>query len=250
MEHSNIENEIDNFNDNPEGFNILTYLIDNNQTKHIPYYSYNNNDYNVERITLNNERRLNSIVTNSIDINEIKINMYDSIQWLYNNLWVNYAIHGDLTSDNIIYQDGNIYFIDWVETSSIYNSNVCTIWFILADIIDFLNSFYDIFPELLTEVTKDEFNKWYNLIKNQEDYMKTNDLDENHCKQEFNTNIETLSVLFRFLLTNYDIDMNKILDLNDMTLIRIGGKKRTKTRRKKRRKTKRRYYYKKYLKTI
>lgn len=243
-----MEYEIDNFNNNPEGFTIIKYLIDKNQTKHIPYYSYDETDYNIERTILNNDRRLDSIVANNIDINEIKHNINEAIQWLYNNLWVNYAIHGDLTSNNIIYQNRNIYFIDWNETSSIYNSSVCTIWFILADIIDFLNSFYEIFPELLTEVTMDEFNNWYNLIKNQEDNMKTNGTDENLCKQEFNTNIEALSVLFRFLLTNYNIDMNKILELNNMPSI-IGGKKRKKTRRRiKRTKTKRRYY-KKYLKT-
>jgi len=240
---NNNENIYDDFEDNLDGFTILKTLIDTEQTQHIPYYSYNNNF--MIRTNLDNNRRLDRIDTN-INIEELSIAIQNALSWLYKNIWTNFAIHGDLTDNNIVYQNNNIYFIDWIQTASIYSPSLCTLWFILADIVDFLNTFYTNFPQLLlsTEISMENFDVWYNLIKKQEDYMKIYGTDKTQCRSIFITNNKTINHFFNFLLQNYGIDMYIIEELN--TTAKKGGRnnKNRKTKiklrkNKKYRKTKR-----------
>jgi hypothetical protein len=229
-ENTNNENIYDDFEENPDGFAILKQLIDTEETQYIPYYSYNNNF--MIRTNLDDNRRLDRINTN-INIDELSIAIQNTLNWLYKNIWTNFEIHGDLTDNNIIYQNNNIYIIDWIQTATIFRPSLCTLWFILADIVDFLNTFYTKFPQLLllSEINMEDFNVWYNLIKTQEDNMKTHGTNKKQCKSNFITHNETINLFFDFLLRKYGIYMYNIEELN--TTIKNGGNNSRYTKNKK-----------------
>ncbi len=231
--------EFDNFQDNEQGFIILKHLIDTRRNQHIPYQSYNNTFMN--RIHLDDRNRLDVINLNNINVNQLAGAMATAMRWLYSELWKKFAVHGDLTTNNIIYQNNTVFFIDWVDTSNIYKPGICTFWYILADVIDFVNSFRTRIPQIFT-VNSQTFDIWYNVIKMQEDYMKDNGDNAAQCQQAIMSNMTVLKQFFDFLSNYYNINMRDIFQANMVS----GGKKRKqkKTKRyKKKGTTKRRRRY-------
>ena len=135
----------DNLSEDLSLFEILKKLIDiNNQyppekQQFICYNNYNIETNTVYGIKLNDDNRLDRLDT-SENMNKLFLT---GIKWLNDNLWKNFIIHGDLTDNNIIIQDSKIYFIDWVDTAKNIPPNYCGFIYILIDIIDYINDFYD-----------------------------------------------------------------------------------------------------------
>jgi len=229
--------------DNPTVFRILKYLIDNGKTEYIPYRAYR--EPFVYRIELDNANRMDHIDITKLPIMRIPPLISQQIQWLYTVLWSKNIVHGDLTNNNIIYNDGKFYFIDW-ELSDVVPGNMCGLWYIFADMIDFLNVFYQLFPNMiisLYNVSNEEFNAYYNVIKTQENNMKYNDSNLIQCIQAFKDNMRILESFVVFIRRVSGIDMTPIIN-NLMIHYGIGGKrgikqkgKRTKRKRTKRKRT-------------
>ena len=136
-----------------------------------------------------------------------------------------------LTNTNIIYQDNKFYFIDW-EMTRVIKKNICGIWYIFADIIDFLNVFFIMFGTnlpLFYNISKAEFDSYYNIIKNQETIIDENNLSQ--CHQAFNDNIQILSQFVAFVKRRTGIDYSN--------LFRRGGKKIKRKTKQKSKKSKR-----------
>lgn len=224
---------------NPTVFKILKYLIDNYKTEYIPYRAYR--EPFVYRIELENENRMDHIDMQKIKILSLPQLIKQEMQWLYTVLWSQNIIHGDLTNNNIIYQDERFYFIDW-ELSDVVPGNVCGMWYIFADMIDFLNVFYQLLPEMFAsvyKVTKADFDNYYNIIKNQESLMKDNHANVVQCIQVLKDNIITLESFVAFIRRATDIDLIPVIN-NLIRIHGIGGKRRVKKQKNKTQKRKRR----------
>lgn len=234
-DHNNMTEDgliIEDLTDDLDVFRVLQFLINNNYTDYIPYRSYNidGNKLFVHRINLDNNSRLILNNMTNIPYRNIHKLIYRELQWLNNVLWKNYIIHGDLTNDNIIYQNDKFYFIDW-EHASIVNNTSCGLFYIFADIIDFLNVFFIKFNSDFInsyQITETDFNKYYNLIKTQESIMKNHE-NNKQCNEVFNTNFEVLSNFALFIKYWFGIDYTNLFN-------KRGGKK-TKQKFKKRRAT-------------
>lgn len=224
---------------NPIVFRIVKYLIDNNKTEYIPYRAYR--EPFVYRIELENENRMDHIDMQKIRVLDLPQLIKQEMQWLYKVLWSQNIIHGDLTNNNIIYQDGKFYFIDW-ELSDIVPGNVCGLWYIFTDMIDFLNVFYQLLPEMFEnvyKVSKTDFDTYYNIIKNQESFMKDNDATLAQCIEAFKNNVRTLETFVAFIRRATDIELTHVIN-NLIRIYGIGGKRRVKKQKNKTKKRTRR----------
>jgi tRNA A-37 threonylcarbamoyl transferase component Bud32 len=237
----------EDLSDSPMVFSILKYLIDNHQIEYIPYRYYK--EPFVYRIELEDANRMDAPdILQKIRVMTIPSLILQEFQWLYTVLWSKNIIHGDLTNNNIIYQDGKFYFIDW-ELTNIVKGNMCGLWYIFADMIDFLNVYYKLLPGMYRttyNTSKEEFDSYYNMIKGQEEIMKDNE-NINQCVQTFQINMPILQNFIAFIKRVSRIDLTSMIN-NVIGQNRIGGKrlrkqkKRRSTKirsRRKRRKTKR-----------
>ena len=186
----------DNFLENHQGYKIIVSLIDNKQNIHIPYYKYNCGDTFITRVNLDDSKRMDRITLDSICKENLKKEVIDTLVWLYKNLWINFYTHGDLTNNNLIYQNNKLYIIDWIDRSSILPKNPCSIWYIFADIIDFINVFHEI--NIIDK--HDNFGKWHDVIKEQELKMIDNEnINIESCSKLINKNKDELSLFFNYL---------------------------------------------------
>jgi Ser/Thr protein kinase RdoA (MazF antagonist) len=227
--------EREDLSDDPMVFNILKTLIDRGQTEFIPYRAYQA-PY-VYRIELDNTKRMDHLDLSTVSVMAILPLIRREMNWLYSELWSKSAIHGDLTNNNIIYQDGVFYFIDW-EMANIVQNNICGLWYIFADIIDFLNVFYVKLPAMFESVYKispKEFTLWYNIIKTQENLMKDNE-NPHQCNQAFMSNMDNLVNFVAFVKKISGLDLVNVINtlMAQAGLIKAsGGKKRKATLRRK-----------------
>jgi hypothetical protein len=228
--------EREDLSDDPIVFNILKTLIDREQTEFIPYRAYQA-PY-VYRIELDNTKRMDHLDLSTVSVMAIPPLIRREMNWLYSELWSKSAIHGDLTNNNIIYQDGVFYFIDW-EMANIVQNNICGLWYIFADIIDFLNVFYVKLPAMFTRlygISPQEFSTWYNIIKTQESIMKDTE-NPHQCSEVFMSNMGNLVNFVAFVKKISGLDFVNVINtlMAQAGLIKTSGGKNRKTRKQSRR---------------
>lgn len=224
--------------DSPTVFNIIKYLIDNRETQYIPYRAYSKPF--VYRIELQNGNRMDAPdILQKLRIFTLPGLIEQEFQWLYIGLWSRFIVHGDLTNNNIVYQDGILYFIDW-ELSNVVQGNMCGLWYVFADMIDYLNVFYQILPGMYQtryKTSREEFETYYNIIKGQEEIMKYNE-NIDQCVQSFQKNIQILQGFSAFIKRVSGIDLTPMI--NNVIRQHIkGGKRRIKQKRTKRKTSRR-----------
>ena len=220
----------ENFSDSDDTFKILKMLIDTGQAQHIPYYSYFGTT--VSRYNLDDTNRMLYISLDKIRIT-LPRTIIETFKWLYTNLWRNFIIHGDLTDTNIIYQNENLYLIDWKDRATILTPDVCSLWYIFVDMIDFLNVFFVKFPRLpfFSNIDRSQFDMWHSLIKGQELLMEdSTDVAINksqQCKKAIMDNLESLVSFLKFVNQIFEVDLLTLV----IHISQTGGKRKKETRK-------------------
>ena len=182
---------------------LFSKLIKNQKNQYIPYFSLQPNKVIIRKNLPDNQRfDSQSFTTDQTNINTI---LQNGIDWLYKNIWKENYIHGDLTSNNLILLKNQLYFIDWKGTTEHFDSKYkCLITiFILSDIVDYLNSFYNRFPTL---VQIPNFNIYYNIIKDIEYEIK---LNTPRCESLYVINENNITDFIFIINKMYHIPMNK-----------------------------------------
>lgn len=156
--------------------NFLKSLIHPHNFAHIPFRFYNDSIQRIISVKLNDQNRLDQLKEQFIEFkrgnNIIIINLHrkkfnryliNLVQWLFNNVWCKFCIHGDLTTNNLIFSPGSktIYVIDWEQmTIHIQKNRYEFYMYILIDIYDVIESFresfdiqiYNFLMELLEQI--------------------------------------------------------------------------------------------------
>jgi serine/threonine-protein kinase RIO1 len=178
---------------------LISRIIKKKQNNYIPYINCLRQRQSIIRNILTDEQRFDShtFTNTATNINYI---LRNGLHWLYDNVWRHDYIHGDLTSNNLILIQNQLYFIDWIDTTHHFNpNNKCLITiFILADIVDYLNSFYKRFPEL-TKIPN--FDSYFDIIKNMESDIKDIGIESNDANKECITkyHLEKKNIVFCFI---------------------------------------------------
>jgi serine/threonine-protein kinase RIO1 len=195
----------ENFSEYNSVYLLFSKLIKNQKNQYIPYFSLQPNKVIIRKNLPDNQRFDSQLFTTDNTVKDINTILQNGINWLYQNVWKENYIHGDLTSNNLILLKKQLYFIDWKGTTEQFNSKYkCLITiFILSDIVDYLNSFYERFP-ILVQIP--DFNDYYNIIKNIEYEIKSNPFN---CHDLYIINQNKITDFIFIINKMYHIPMNK-----------------------------------------
>jgi hypothetical protein len=217
---------------NKDAYSLILEIIKNEKDNYIPYHKtkdlhetktkdlHETNTIMIRKLSdeqrFNNSKNPNFTIENTTD--DLNTILQNGLYWLYDNIWKRNYIHGDLTSDNIILIKNQLYFIDWQDTTHHFHSedDECLITiFILADIVDYLNSFYTSFDTFFTESIQIlDFNDYYNIIKNIEYDIKAIEDDEDDelnnktkqkCNNEYKFNKQKIDKFIELIKDKFNI---------------------------------------------
>jgi len=207
---------------------FIKKLINRKNYNHIPFRLYNDTIERFLSEELDDTNRLDNFdrfgkygkkIVSDYDRGECKKYLDNLVKWLFDEIWKNFCIHGDLTQNNLIvdFNKQTVYIIDW-ENMLIFNldqtNNIqkkCAFYlYILIDFYDVINSFSESFG--ITDY--DGLKIMLEQIKNLESDIKERKIDfENYVNENkellININNEiddTFQISFFLLVQNILLD--------------------------------------------
>lgn len=184
------------------------------QSKYTLFLSYTQiNSYEIELISkkMNDNNRFDSLGEGFLigKKRETKKLIHDFIHWINKNCWEKRIIHGDLTTNNIIYENNTLYIIDWFDTMQTFPEiTFKALYYTLLDIFDVFsslayalgNNWRD--DKNITSVSDYHFivkhkNKTYNVFSLFITHIKNN---EGNCNDDSDDD-------FQRILNNQEVDI-------------------------------------------